>query len=524
MTPAGEQSDDMERRAAEHGWLVNPQYDEQLGEAIPEMRGNPLIEALPPLLEVGDIQEQMVRPVYDDAFRQLPSAIKVLKLKVTLRQFFQPLPIHLTIEQGIALQLREGYMDRNPARERYWREVEGRLATFTAAAHMARPGPLPDGQPATLQLIMGDSGNGKSRGLRRILGLTPQVIIHNKYHGRDLPLQQVIWVIVESPRNGSLATLIYSILEQIDGLLGTQYEVESRRKRLNIDLLSGELARACENHHVGIIAIDETQRFLLARRHNQEGDKEFLNFVVRLTNILKVPIVLIGTPAMEGMLNTMFSMARRGSEIGDIIWPRMAPNSGEWRLFFDQLWQYQFTREGYELDDALRTVFYDCSQGIAGMAIALYFCTQRYLINQEWMPADERERLSPALVEQVFARDFTRAQAGILALKSGDKDKIAAFEDLMPLPDWYAEDGAIAEEGESSAAHGDASTSAPAGEAGAAGPTTAPAKARTGGRGRAKRRTAEERHDFGDFERAGLIGSATDLLETSQHPETEEGQ
>src|SRR5207302_7238333 len=92
-------------------------------------------------------------------------------------------------------------------------------------------------------------------------------------------------------------------------------------------------------------------------------------------NTIGVPVVLVGTPAASDILGGEFSRARRASGQGDMVWNRMN-NDVEWRYFLESLWHYQYIQIPSELTDELAQTLYFESQGIADIAIKLYFLAQ----------------------------------------------------------------------------------------------------------------------------------------------------
>src|SRR5438270_10194735 len=81
---------DVEARAEEMGWHINPPLHEQL---IEDYRGNPAIERLPPFRTEDDvIQLLQRRPAFDSAHRDLPSEARVHLIDHAMQELFVPLP------------------------------------------------------------------------------------------------------------------------------------------------------------------------------------------------------------------------------------------------------------------------------------------------------------------------------------------------------------------------------------------------------------------------------------------------
>ena len=93
------------------GWEEEANYREPLLNAH---RGNPLIEALPPILDEREAARRLRNPIpYDLSERELPSHLRLQQLRVCT-QFFVPLGRHIELEQRISATLRVGYLGRNP--------------------------------------------------------------------------------------------------------------------------------------------------------------------------------------------------------------------------------------------------------------------------------------------------------------------------------------------------------------------------------------------------------------------------
>jgi len=68
-------------------------------------------------------------PSYDSLERTLPNHLR-LHLAQNALQFFQPLPVHLDLEQRFSRTLRAGYQARNPCRAEFWENFQQRIDTL----------------------------------------------------------------------------------------------------------------------------------------------------------------------------------------------------------------------------------------------------------------------------------------------------------------------------------------------------------------------------------------------------------
>ena len=170
--------------------------------SIPQYKGNPLIEALPPLMETqqvkagltGDVQFAP-KDIYAGA-RERAHIISSL-----LDDFFQPLSAHIQLEEKISIIMRQGYVGRNLAdgslnthmQNGYERVMTGDLEVcrFEHAKSTA----------SSLSLI-GCSGSGKSTTISRIFSTYPQVIYHEERN-----FTQITYLKVDCPHDGTLKNL-----------------------------------------------------------------------------------------------------------------------------------------------------------------------------------------------------------------------------------------------------------------------------------------------------------------------------
>ena len=163
-------------------------------------RGNPLIEALPPIMDLQALKTKLTGKVKfnpKDCFEK--GHIRAHQICALLDDFFQPLAMHKQLEEKISIMIRAGYVGRNLAdgslnklmQESYERIMAGKSSTsrFVQSNSTAK----------SLSLI-GCSGSGKSTTINRILATYPPVIYHSKYNFIQLPYENGMpfgWLIKE---------------------------------------------------------------------------------------------------------------------------------------------------------------------------------------------------------------------------------------------------------------------------------------------------------------------------------------
>lgn len=292
---------------------------------LPEHRGNPLIEGLPP--KVND--EKLL-----DALRYYPDcsgnekkldAFERVEYLTRLKQLRQPMPDYLDCFRAIEMAIKDGYSTKNPLSPSTMNylhypisqrpEIEPRTGYFQ-----------PRGSGIT---VIGESGVGKTSMLEQILGYFDDVIEHTSYQGKPLPLRQVVWIKIDCPDDSSVRALCHKILSELDRKLGTTLSKPAG----TIALLLDQIEARIKSSFLGILVIDEMQNLNLAKAG---GHSRFLGFLHNLVNNLGIPILFCANPPFDTLLSKTLKAARRAESSGyfDI---ELMENDYIWSLFIEEL-------------------------------------------------------------------------------------------------------------------------------------------------------------------------------------------
>ncbi|MFH6573288.1 ATP-binding protein [Aeromonas caviae] len=171
---------------------------------IEQYRGNPLIEALPPIMTTQQIKQGLSGAIkFDPKDIYVDGPWRVHVISQLLDDFFQPISRHLQLESKLSIMIRQGYVGRNLSdgslnvqlQNGYERVMSGELDVFRfeQVKSTAR----------SLSLI-GCSGSGKSSTINRILATYPQVLYHEQYN-----FTQIVYLKLDCPHDGSLKSLCH---------------------------------------------------------------------------------------------------------------------------------------------------------------------------------------------------------------------------------------------------------------------------------------------------------------------------
>lgn len=397
--------------------IVKAKY---LAPELPKFAGNPNIEALQLTNTRNQALDNMQRlPKYSDEMRHLPAQLR-LQQAMDVLHFFQPLSIHLKLEGMVSRMIRDGYLSRNPLDPAHSNDLKKRIKHFKNHTTFGEQF-APSGCGFT---ICGMSGVGKTTGLIRALNLYPQIIIHTNYKRKRFTRTQIVWLILECPKDGSTKALCTKFFKSIDYVMGgtTDYSVKYGKETRSTNDLMDSMASIAATHQLGVLIIDEIQYLNVAK---SGGAEEMLNFFVNLVNTIGLPLVIVGTYDVIPLLTGTFRQARRGSGQGDLIWDRM-PFDEEWQLFTEALWEYQYIQKPCTLTESLSHTLHDISYGIIDIANRIYLAAQVRAIEKG------TEEITEGVLRSAYRDDFRLVGHIIETLKTGDISLLHNIRDVCP--------------------------------------------------------------------------------------------
>lgn len=393
---------------------------EYFPQVIPEYAGNPYLEALPPIQSPQQIAQQLAAyPPFTSEERQAESQYRLHFVR-RLFQVFQPLPAHIELENRITTAIRQGYLARNPLKPSYAKALLQGYQVIQSGDWEHGYGSY---RSATLGFsLIGCSGIGKSTALYQILKNIPQVILHREYNGLKFCGYQITYLKLDCPMDGSVKGLCIDFFIKVDNLIGTSYYKKFGTTRHSVDSMIATMGQVCQHLGCGLLIIDEIQNLSSAK---SGGAEKMLNFFVSLNNNLGIPLIMVGTPQVLGVLQGEFRLARRADgPQGSLFWDRLSIDQN-WELFVNGIWPYQWTRKETTLNQELSDVLYSESQGILDVAVKLYAMAQIQAITTS------KEQITPGLIKKVAAENLKMTKHMLESLKTGNLRQIAQYQDLV---------------------------------------------------------------------------------------------
>lgn len=401
-----------------HGVIA--EYKEQV---IKEYQGNPLIESLPEMMDKAQLIRSLSNyPTISNDELSMSGSLRAHLIE-RVYKFFQPLPIHIELEDRISRMIRQGYVYRNPFSkqivEKYYEiyeAIEDKDITKISENHSMI-------NSVNSLYIVGFSGIGKTVSISKILNNYPQLIIHSKYKNINYSQYQLVYLLINTPHDGSIKGLCLDIISKLDQYLGTDYFRKVANLAVNrlIPIICQASSRAC----LGIIFFDEIQ---LISKRKSGGENSVLDFFLTLANTANFAIGLIGTNMAMSMLQSHFRQARRFTGKGEIIFDRITSyENNEWALFTKALLRFNATRKGVENQHEVSKALYGESQGIFDIAVKLYAMSQLEAIN------NGTEQVTPELIIEVAKSNLITVKPAIDAIRNNDLGALLEFEDIMPL-------------------------------------------------------------------------------------------
>lgn len=320
---------------------------------------NILVKALPPMLTGSALDEALsILPEYDSNITTQDAATRLMALN-DLYKVFVPTKMAKEIYTRMYLSLLRSLQKKETklAIQQYNENSKAfRQQTYNGIIN-----------GADSFTIIGISGIGKSSAITRSIQLltAEEIIEIKKPYSKIIPC-----VLVQTPFDASIKSLLLEILRVVDEKLGSKYYANALRVKSTTDMLIGSVSQVALNH-IGLLVVDEIQHVV-----NHKNGKTLIGCLTQLINNSGISIAMIGTPESAAFFTQAMQLARRSLglqyealEFGE-----------EFQRVCETLHHYQYVSNRTELDFATIQWLYEHSSGNISIVAGLIHDAQEAAI------------------------------------------------------------------------------------------------------------------------------------------------
>jgi type II secretory pathway predicted ATPase ExeA len=306
----------------------------------------------------------------------------------------------LDIGDALESLLRSGYLLRHAPDKDYHKKAEARRQALLRRLH--------DREPQQVKAIsiggslLGPAGSGKSSTVRAFLAAGPQVIVHQLPDFDGAAHEQLVFVIVSAPSNGSMKSFCRRFLRQADAVLGTAH---AKVGHANKDDLIQLMADVADANTLGLLVLDHAEN--LVTEHGFAT--EIITDLTAIVDTLHIPLLLIGTPQTKPLWEASESLGRRLA-MHSFEWQPMTRDE-QWDEYVNHLLELQILPNSLVFSREFADMLWDKSQGVLDVANALFFKVQWYALK------NKKSSMSLELLEQVADHEMPTIMAEVERLR-----------------------------------------------------------------------------------------------------------
>ncbi|MGI1672180.1 MAG: ATP-binding protein [Neptuniibacter sp.] len=346
--------------------------------------GHPFIESLPIFKQPSEIIQALNNSVVIGQSEKLDSREVRLNSLRKLKEHFIALPRDGMLWGVLQREITSVYLGRYKADPNHYRKLLNCQTPICVG---------PDGYKPSFMVLKGASGAGKTTSINRVLSQIPQVIRHTNYNGYPFQTNQIPWIKIDCPHNGTHKPILIDIISQIHSLLG-QDSKKPKMSRINAETLLSYVTAMFATQGVALLVIDNTENLVSV----SEGKRmQLLNFLFNLYEKTGVFVVFIGTPEIESVIASELRAHRRSIEQDVPRWTSLSDR--DWQRFIESLWSVQLTQNQTSLTDDLNELMREFSLGLPGIARPLFTKVQDEAIRMGH--SGSGEIITPSLLSRV---------------------------------------------------------------------------------------------------------------------------
>jgi len=395
------------------------------------LNNNPLSEAIQVELSRENLIHSLkLLPSIQGNFWELPELYQQTQLR-QLTDVHIPVPQTWNMYNKMLGLILFSYVHRNPFSAQT-RMLNGKIAECMRLGGMYDPVFTIGSTTAPTVLVQGDSGSGKSKGIRSVLVTIQQVHRHQCYQGEHFKKDQLVWISFDLPPNGSPKAMATNFFKAVDRALGTSYEKEwTSDIKISAEKLMGAMQHVASTHCLGLVHIDELQ-FMLG--YAKIKGSPSLQTLEALFNKIGVPIIQSST--QQGV--ELFRSLKEGDHrLGhDITTVRRMLNDREFKfsthayesVYFDELFNALFPSKlilGSQTElENFKQSFHRLSCGLPAIMTRLahmHHETLMILLGKEGRSTKNDRTFDTGLLNRVFKNQFSLIAPALVDLRNGNR-------------------------------------------------------------------------------------------------------
>jgi hypothetical protein len=395
---------------------------------IEAYRGNPLTEAFGPIPDDDYWRALLTKddPPYDPNDRWLPAHLRAHAAPIALSGVRVVTPVQLQIMHKVReLQMR-GYLHRDI------RSPEFRRRLREDRKVLMKGGQVPEHFAGVKRLggvVSGFAGVGKTTLVDMAMDSLPECHRHRLTlsDGSILSCNQIFGAKVELFEDADLKDLAFEICSTVEGLSGDSGLWQTYGLNTCSETsVQPRIYALCRDYNLGMIKVDEVQNMVA----HKDGYRKVLKYLVRLMNQCGVPVLVIGTPLIDGLISEDGAASRRLAGM-----PKIEPlrrNSEMLKKFLREIGRYEYSRQHTDLE-ALADVFYDATGGIPDLIIKLYTLAQVRMFGRKDKNGRPDETITKPVLLETADQLFWMVKGYVIEVQNGKKDASISAEERRRL-------------------------------------------------------------------------------------------
>lgn len=386
-----------------------------------DYRGNPLVEAWPPL-ERDAIGQLMASQIAYDPQERTHSADLRIQYSHRLMDFFLPLDQQIDFMQKLWALICSGYKARDPARAATTNAFQKLCESI--AAKQIEPSKIAHFRDSIWSaFLIGTPGTGKTSSPLALLKRLAGDLLHHPQFGE---LYQCLYIHIQAPKRGrgkSLAELVYRRLRAEAVKVGVPLPYSGGRQPKTLADFEEAIEVLTKKLNVGVLILDELQHLYAG---TGEMDQDAMKFLTGFVSRLNVPVLFVGTWECAALLGLEMRLGRRVTGPTTAYFTRMT-NDGDFAIFVKALFEFQFTTTVVEPSDDLINLIYHHTQGIQDLVVKLIvMCQVDAILNGD-------EQITVELINDIGTKHMSIIAPAVRMLRDGQTEEDPLLWDLEPV-------------------------------------------------------------------------------------------